>query len=63
MKRLSRVAQILLFVAVVPGVFVVVRPRLADFDLVWASIRSMDWWQYVFLVAATAWNIVTYWPV
>jgi uncharacterized membrane protein YbhN (UPF0104 family) len=62
-KRFSRVAQVLLFVAVVFGVFVVVLPRLADFDLVWASIRSMDWWQYLFLVAVTAWNIVTYWPV
>jgi putative heme transporter len=62
-KHLSRVAQLLLFVAVVAGVFGVVLPRVADFDRVWASIRSLTGWQYVLLVAATLWNIVTYWPV
>lgn len=62
-NHLGRVAQILLFAGVVFGVFVVVLPHLADFDQVWAAVRSMTWWQYVVLVAATAWNIVTYWPV
>jgi len=62
-KRLSRVAQALLVVAVVAGVFGVILPRVADFDQVWASIRSLTAWQYVVLVTATLWNIVTYWPV
>ncbi|HEY3209700.1 MAG TPA: lysylphosphatidylglycerol synthase transmembrane domain-containing protein [Actinomycetota bacterium] len=63
MKHLSRVAQILLFVAIVVGVFGVILPRVADFDQVWASIRSLTGWQYVFLVVVTLWNILTYWPV
>jgi uncharacterized membrane protein YbhN (UPF0104 family) len=62
-KRLSRAAQILLVVAVVVGVFVVFLPRVADFDQVWASIRSLNGRQYTVLVAATLWNIATYWPV
>src|SRR6266511_805316 len=62
-KRLGRLAQALLFVAVVLGVFGLVLPRVADFDEVWASIRSLTGWQYVVLVTATLWNIVTYWPV
>ena len=63
MKRLGRLAQALLFVAVVLGVFGLVLPRVADFDEVWASIRSLTGWQYAVLVAATLLNIVTYWPV
>jgi putative heme transporter len=62
-KRLSRIAQVLLMVAVVVGVFGVVLPRVADFDRVWASIRAMTGWQYLLLLLATLWNIVTYWPV
>jgi putative heme transporter len=62
-KHLSRAAQIVLVVAVVVGVFVVFLPRVADLDQVWASMRSLSGWQYVVLVAATVWNIVTYWPV
>jgi uncharacterized membrane protein YbhN (UPF0104 family) len=62
-KRLSRVAQILLFAAVGLGVFLLVLPRFADFDQVWASIRSMTAWQYALLAAASLWNIATYWPV
>jgi len=62
-KRLSRLAQALLFVAVVLGVFGLILPRVADFDQVWASIRSLTGWQYLALAAATLLNIVTYWPV
>jgi uncharacterized membrane protein YbhN (UPF0104 family) len=62
-KRLSRVAQIVVLLAVVVGVFGVVLPRVADFDQVWASIRSLTGWQYVILILVTLWNIVTYWPV
>lgn len=63
MKRLSRVAQVLLSVAIVAGVFGVILPRVADFHQVWASIRSMKGWKYTALVAVTLGNIVTYWPV
>jgi uncharacterized membrane protein YbhN (UPF0104 family) len=62
-KRLSRVTQMVVLVAVVAGVFGVVLPRIADFDRVWASIRSLTGWQYLVLIVVTLWNIVTYWPV
>jgi uncharacterized membrane protein YbhN (UPF0104 family) len=63
MKRLSRAAQIVLIAAVVVGVFGVFLPRVADFDQVWAAIRSMSVWQFAVLAVATIWNIVSYWPV
>jgi uncharacterized membrane protein YbhN (UPF0104 family) len=63
LKRFGRVGQVVLFVAIVAGVFGVILPRVADFDQVWASIRSLSGGQVVVLVAATVWNILTYWPV
>lgn len=62
-KRLGRVAQVVLLVAIVIGVFGVILPRVADFDQVWMSIRALTGWQDLVLVAATLWNIFTYWPV
>jgi putative heme transporter len=62
-RRFGRAAQILVFAAVVLGVFLLVLPQLADLGQVWASIRSMTAAQYALLALATVWNIVTYWPV
>jgi uncharacterized protein (TIRG00374 family) len=62
-KALIRVAQLVLSLGVIIGTFFVVLPRVADFRQVWRIVLSLSLWQYVILLLATVWNIVTYWPL
>jgi uncharacterized membrane protein YbhN (UPF0104 family) len=52
-----------LFIAVAVGAFAVILPRVADTSHVWRLIRALGVMQIALLVAATAWNVLTYWPV
>src|SRR5438034_201160 len=58
-----RVARLLLFPAIVAGVFVGALPHIADLEDVWHLILRMTAGQVVILVGLTALNVVTYWPV
>jgi len=56
-----RVVQILLAVAVVAISFFYAIPKIANYSEVWTEIRNMTWLELLFLFAATALNLVTYW--
>jgi putative heme transporter len=63
LRRAARILRILLFPAVVLGVFVGILPRIADLDQVWETIRDLSPTEELVLVALTVWNVVTYWPM
>ena len=56
-----RIVQILLAVAVVAISFLYAIPKIANYSEVWTEIRDMTWLELLFLFAATALNLVTYW--
>jgi putative heme transporter len=56
-----RVVQILLAVSVVAISFLYAIPKIANYSEVWTEIRDMTRLELLFLFAATALNLVTYW--
>jgi putative heme transporter len=62
-KSVVRVARLLLFPAVVAGVFLGALPHIADLEDVWHLILRMTAGQAAILAGLTALNVVTYWPV
>jgi uncharacterized membrane protein YbhN (UPF0104 family) len=60
-KKLWRVVQILVSIVLVVGIFVYAIPKFADYSSVWKQITEMTWLELVTLVAATAFNLLTYW--
>jgi putative heme transporter len=56
-----RVVQILLALAVVAISFLYAIPKIANYSEVWTEIRDMTRLELLFLFAATALNLVTYW--
>ena len=47
--------------AIVAIIFFVVLPQIADFSEVWRTLVDMTWLETLSLLAAAAWNLVTYW--
>src|SRR5437899_11149836 len=62
-RRILQIARALLFPAVVVAVFFFVLPRITNLGHVWRDIRGLSWQDDAILVALTALNIVTYWPM
>jgi uncharacterized membrane protein YbhN (UPF0104 family) len=60
-KRIWRVAQIVFSVVLVVGIFVYAIPKLADYSAVWDTIHAMTWLEIATLIAATVFNLFTYW--
>ena len=60
-KPVWRVIQILLAVGVVAISFLYAIPKIANYSEVWTEIRDMTPLELMFLLAATALNLVTYW--
>jgi uncharacterized membrane protein YbhN (UPF0104 family) len=60
-KKLWRVLQILVSVVLVIGIFVYAIPKFADYSSVWKQITAMTWLELGSLVAATVFNLFTYW--
>lgn len=59
--RVKRVVQALLSLVIVVGIFVYAIPRIADYSAVWATITDLTPMEMLSLVAATLFNLVTYW--
>jgi uncharacterized membrane protein YbhN (UPF0104 family) len=57
----KRVLQAALSLVVVVGIFVYAIPRIADYSAVWATITELSPIELWTLVAATIFNLVTYW--
>jgi putative heme transporter len=49
--------------AIVVAVFWYFLPQFTSISAVWASARSMSWWQLGVLALAAMWNLATYWFV
>src|SRR5690349_13089225 len=60
-KRLFRVAQVLVSVVVVVGIFALVMPKIADYRDVWRTITDLTWLELTTLILATIFNLFTYW--
>ena len=59
--RIIRIAQIGFSVAIVVAIFAYAIPKFADYRSVWAVLQRLTWPQLGLLVAATVFNLVTYW--
>lgn len=59
--RSKRIAQIVVSLVLVVGIFLFAIPKLADYSQVWAAITAMTWLELVSLALATAFNLLTYW--
>ena len=53
-RRLLRLIQVAVSLAVVLGIFSGLLPKIADYSEVWASIRNLTWFETLTLLAATA---------
>jgi len=60
-RRVTRIAQILLSLAVIAAVFAYAIPQVANYSSVWAVLRKLTWTQAGLLTAATVFNLFTYW--
>jgi putative heme transporter len=62
-KRLIRIAQILISLALVVGIFAFAIPKIANYGDVWRAVKNMTWLEISSLIAVSVLNIVTYWPL
>jgi putative heme transporter len=62
-RRWIRIAQVVVSLALVVGIFVFAVPRIADYSKVWSTIAALTWFELATLVAVAVFNLVTYWPV
>jgi len=62
-KRALRIAEIVISVVLVAGIFAFAIPKFASYGDVWAAVREMTWLEIATLTGISIVNIVTYWPV
>jgi uncharacterized membrane protein YbhN (UPF0104 family) len=60
-KKVWRIVQIAFSVVLVAAIFFYAIPKLADYSAVWDTIRQMTSLEIASLVAATIFNLFTYW--
>jgi hypothetical protein len=60
-KRIIRIAQVTFSVAIVVAIFAYAIPKFASYAAVWTVLQTLTWPQLGLLVAATLFNLVTYW--
>lgn len=57
----KRIVQTVLSIVVVVGIFVFAIPKIADYSAVWKTVTGLTWLEITSLVAATIFNLFTYW--
>jgi uncharacterized membrane protein YbhN (UPF0104 family) len=60
-KKIWRIAQIVFSVVLVVAIFVFAIPKLADYSSVWQTVTQMTSLEIGSLIAATIFNLFTYW--
>lgn len=60
-RRLTRGIQIAVSGAVVIAIFALILPKIASYSDVWKTITDLTWLELTTLVAATIFNLFTYW--
>jgi uncharacterized membrane protein YbhN (UPF0104 family) len=61
-KRLLRVVQIVVSLGLVVGIFTGILPKIADYSAVWATIRTLTWFELLSLFAITSLHSMAVWP-
>jgi uncharacterized membrane protein YbhN (UPF0104 family) len=61
-KRIWRLIQIVVSLAIAVGVFAYAIPKVADYSAVWEALRAMTLIELSTLFAVMILNIVSYWP-
>jgi putative heme transporter len=61
-RLLLRVIQIAFSLGVVVGIFAGILPKIADYSAVWATIRSLTWFELLSLLAVTTFHSMALWP-
>src|SRR5436190_14614588 len=62
-KRLIRIIQIVVSLAIIVGIFAFAIPKIANYGDVWNAVKDMTWLEITSLLAVTILNILTYWPL
>jgi uncharacterized protein (TIRG00374 family) len=60
-KGVARTVQVVLSLVVVVATFVLILPKIASYSAVWRTITELTWLELATLVAATVFNLFTYW--
>jgi len=60
-KRVVRTIQIVISAVVVIGIFAGILPKIASYSSVWKTITNLTWLELLTLIAATVFNLFTYW--
>jgi putative heme transporter len=60
-RPLLRGIQIALSIAVVVAIFALILPKIASYADVWKTITQLTWLEMASLIAATIFNLFTYW--
>jgi uncharacterized protein (TIRG00374 family) len=60
-KRTIRIIQLAVSLVVVGGVFIGILPKIASYSDVWKSLGALTWLELASILAATAFNLWTYW--
>lgn len=56
-----RIASALVSLVIVGGIFVFAIPKVADYSSVWKAFDSLTWLELLSMIAATVFNLFTYW--
>jgi uncharacterized membrane protein YbhN (UPF0104 family) len=56
-----RIVSGLISLLIVGGIFVFAIPKVADYSAVWKAFESLTWLELLSLIAATIFNLFTYW--
>jgi putative heme transporter len=62
-KRLTRIAQIVVSLVLVVGIFAFAIPKIANYGDVWRAVTAMTPIEIGSLLLVSALNILTYWPL
>jgi putative heme transporter len=60
-KRAVRVVQVSLSTLIMVAIFGLILPKIASYTEVWGTIKVLTWIEMVSLIAATVFNLLTYW--
>jgi uncharacterized membrane protein YbhN (UPF0104 family) len=60
-KRVIRMVQLAVSLVVVLGIFVGILPKIASYSDVWKSLSELTWLELASILAATVFNLWTYW--
>jgi uncharacterized protein (TIRG00374 family) len=60
-RGVARTVQVVLSLVVVVATFVLILPKIASYSAVWRTITELTWLELATLVAATVFNLFTYW--